>query len=157
MIKRLIPFAAAFALFFSAEALQAQAGGSCSSKKSASKCAKKCKGSKQKKSEEKSEEIQFSSITYDQLLQLMEENVYVIDARGEESYNKGHIEGAVLFSHFTLPEDKDVAMVFYCGGPRCSAAPRAARKVLKDGYTNVMVFRGGWLEWNENATSQAGL
>ena len=81
----------------------------------------------------------------------------IIDARGEASYNKGHIDGAILFANYTLPEDKSAAMVLYCGGPRCSAAPRAARKLIKDGYSNVMVFHGGWLEWNEQESSQAGL
>ena len=158
MIKRLIPFAAAIALFFSADALQAQAGSGCSGKKSASECAKRCEGKKEKKTEEKSEEIQFSTITLDQLQDfLANESATIIDARGEESYNNGHIDGAVLFANYTLPEDKSAVLVFYCGGPKCSAAPRAARKVMQEGYSNVMVFHGGWLEWNEHASSQAGL
>ena len=158
MIKRLIPFVAAAALFFSADGLMAQSGNGCSGKKSASECAKKCEGKKDSKSKEKATEgVQFSTITYDQLLQLMEQGVQVIDARGAESYDKGHIDGAVLFSNYTLPEDKEVQLVFYCGGPKCAAAPRAARKVMEEGYENVMVFHGGWLEWSENAGSQAGL
>ena len=150
MLKKLIPFAAAAALFFSAEGLQAQAGGGCCSNKSKSECTKK----NEKKAEET---IQFSSITHDQLLQLITEGTVVLDARGEESYNEGHIDGAVLFANFTLPEDKSTPMVFYCGGPKCSAAPKAARKVIEDGYSNVMVYNGGWMEWSEMASSQAGL
>ena len=151
MFKKLIPFAAAAALFFSAEGLQAHSGsGCCSKKKEAGECTKK----QEKKAEET---IQFSTITHEQLLQLIEEGVYVIDARGEESYKEGHIDGAVLFSSFTLPEDKNARMIFYCGGPKCSAAPKAARKTIDEGSTNVMVYHGGWMEWNEMTSSQAGL
>ena len=154
MFRKLIPFVAVAALFFTAEGLQAQSGSGCCSKKNKSECSKE---SKEKKAAAE-ESIQFSTITHDQLLQLMqEEGIYLLDARGESTYNEGHIDGAILFANFTLPEDKNTRMIFYCGGPKCSAAPKAARKVIEEGYTNVMVYHGGWMEWSEMASSQAGL
>lgn len=155
MIKKLMPFVAAGMILFSADAVMAQS--SCSSKASSSECKKKCDG--EKKSTTATSEFEFTSITIEQLSEMLGAgSVYVYDARSQESYDKGHIDGSILFANATLPADKNTPLVFYCGGPRCSAAPKAARAVLADGYTNVMVFTGGWLDWSNAAgNDQAGL
>lgn len=157
MLKRMIPLLAAGALVFGANGLYAQ-GHTCTQAEKA-KCAQKCEGKKEKCGEQKkSEEIQFSQVTLDQITEMIAAgNVVIIDARDLESYNKGHIDGAIHLSSYTFPEDKSVQLVFYCGGPMCAAAPRAARKAISEGYTNTMVFTGGWLEWNERDDAQAGL
>lgn len=153
MLKRMIPFLAAGAMFFGANALHAQS--SCSKGESA-KCAQKC-ADKKAKGAEKADEVQFSQVTLEQLNSMMTAGtVTVIDARDQASFDKGHIDGAFHLASYTLPADKNASLVFYCGGPMCAAAPRAARKAISEGYTNVMVFTGGWLEWNEG-DSQAGL
>lgn len=150
MLKRLIPFLAAGAMFFGASGLYAQ---SQCTKGADAKCAQKCADKKAKGAEE----VKFSQVTLEQLnTMLAAGSVTVIDARDQASYDKGHIDGALHLASFTFPEDKNASMIFYCGGPMCSAAPKAARKAISEGYTNVMVFTGGWLEWNEG-DSQAGL
>lgn len=156
MIKKFMPFAAAAMMVFGASNLAAQS--SCSEKAKA-ECAKKCDGESKKAKEEKSAGFEFTSITLEQLnTMLSTDGVTIFDARGQDSYDQGHIDGSVLFANATLPADKNAAMIFYCGGPKCSAAPKAARTVLEAGYTNVMVFTGGWLEWSSaSVDDQAGL
>ena len=154
MLRKVIPFIAAAAMLFGTNALQAQ---SCSKGKSA-ECAKKCEG-KQQKSEKKSEEIQLSEVTVDQLTEMLTAGtVTVIDARDRKSYDKGHVDGAIHHASYTFSDDKSANLVFYCGGPFCAAAPKAARAAIADGYPSdkVSVFTGGWHEWSEGQ-SQAGL
>lgn len=154
MLKRMIPLLAAGAMFFGGNALYAQSH--CSG--SSAKCSQKCSDKKEKATEEKkAADVQFSQVTREQLNALLAEGtVTVVDARDQASYDKGHIDGAMHLASFTFPEDKNASLVFYCGGPMCAAAPRAARKAISEGYANVMVFTGGWLEWSEG-DSQAGL
>src|SRR5437667_10595143 len=66
---------------------------------------------------------------------LSEKNaVTVLDVNNDEVRGKyGVIPGARLLSDYAkydlaqeLPQDKTAALVFYCGGPKCNAAPKAA-------------------------------
>ena len=111
-MKKLMTFLAAGVLLFGADTLMAQS--SCS--KSAEKeCSKKCDDKKTTATE-----IEFATITREQLVEILTAgSAIVYDARGQESYDAGHIEGSVLYTGATLPEDRAAAIVFYCGGPRC--------------------------------------
>lgn len=81
----------------------------------------------------------------------------VIDARKQEEFAAGHIEGAVSMLNTTMtPEslasvvpDKDTPILFYCNGERCMRSTEATNKALGWGYTTVYWFRGGWKEWTE--------
>ncbi len=84
--------------------------------------------------------------------------VVVLDVNGSASYKKGHIPSAVDFrankdtlaKH--LPEQKDVLVVAYCGGPSCSAYKAAANAAAELGYTNVKHLSAGisgWLQAGE--------
>ncbi len=154
MLRKVIPFIAAAAMLFGTNALQAQSH--CTKAKDA-ECAKKCEG--KKASEKKSEEIQISEVTVDQLSKMIAAGtVTVIDARDRKSYDKGHVDGAIHLASYTFADDKSANLVFYCGGPFCAAAPKAARAAIADGYPSdkISVFTGGWHEWSE-VQSQAGL
>jgi rhodanese-related sulfurtransferase len=87
--------------------------------------------------------------TRSELSELMQTTaVTVVDARDADSYQEGHIDGAVsLAAGATLPEDKNSLLVFYCGGTTCPLAEREARKAMAGGYTNVVVYSGGWADW----------
>jgi rhodanese-related sulfurtransferase len=76
-------------------------------------------------------------------------NVTIVDARDANSFAAGHINGAINLASTTLPADKNTKLVFYCGGTFCSAAPKAAKMAIAQGYKNVMVFHGGWAEWSK--------
>lgn len=135
-MKKLIALAAAALLLAGAGDLQAQCAegvkkACCASKKSGATMTEVKKVDRVRLTEM----IQASAVT-------------VVDARDMESFKEGHIDGAVsLAAGATLPENKEVALVFYCGGTRCPLAERAAKAAIADGYSNVHVYSGGWSEW----------
>lgn len=90
------------------------------------------------------------------------------DMRKAVNYGKGHISGAVAlpyeqksaktadfdasvdeFDRKALPADKTAALVFYSDGPMGWKSYKAAVLSIRDGYKNVMWFRGGTAEWEE--------
>lgn len=84
--------------------------------------------------------------------------VVVIDVNGSDSYNNGHIPGALDFGTNKdklakiLPEDKNALVVAYCGGPSCNAYQSAAKAAEKLGYKNVKHLSAGisgWLQAGE--------
>lgn len=92
-------------------------------------------------------------MSWDEVASAMASGAVLVDARGSEGYAKGHIEGAVNVpykdegAYASLPEDKSTALIFYCGGPACSASTKGATTALSQGYTNVAEYRGGYPEW----------
>ena len=81
--------------------------------------------------------------------------VTVIDANGSESWQKGHIPGAINFDGSgdklaaLLPQDKSALIVAYCGGPKCHAYEAAAKAAEKLGYTNVKHLSAGITGWTQ--------
>jgi rhodanese-related sulfurtransferase len=79
--------------------------------------------------------------------------VTLIDANGTESWQKGHIAGAIDFKAdqnklaSLLPKDKNALVVAYCGGPKCMAYKAAAAAAQKLGYTNVKHLPAGIKGW----------
>jgi len=79
----------------------------------------------------------------------------LVDARPKKAkYDKGFIPGAVSipdtrFDDFKgmLPADKDLPIVYYCGGTKCKLSHKSAKKAMKMGYTNVKVFAEGYPKW----------
>lgn len=82
-------------------------------------------------------------------------NVTVIDVNGTESWEKGHIPGALDFEsnaakfESLLPKDKNALIVAYCGGPKCMAYKQAAKKAEELGYKNVKHLSAGISGWTE--------
>lgn len=82
-------------------------------------------------------------------------NVTVIDVNGTESWEKGHIPGAIDFESSEaklaslLPKDKSALIVAYCGGPKCMAYKQAAKVAEKLGYKNVKHLSAGISGWKE--------
>ncbi len=85
----------------------------------------------------------------------MQEDVMIIDSRPyKPKYVKGHIPMAMSmpytqFDKLThlLPENKDVLLIFYCGGLKCKLSHKSAFKAEAMGYTNVKVFAKGFPNW----------
>jgi len=79
--------------------------------------------------------------------------VVLLDANGSESWQKGHIAGALNFEADSaklatlLPPDKTAIIVAYCGGPKCVAYKAAAAAAVKLGYTNVKHLPDGIKGW----------
>lgn len=99
------------------------------------------------------------TVSAEQTVELILANpqLVVIDARRDEEFAKGHIEGAVsLLDTAMTPEalaalatDRDTPLLFYCNGARCLRSSNAVRRALDWGYRTVYWFRGGWAEWME--------
>jgi rhodanese-related sulfurtransferase len=79
--------------------------------------------------------------------------VTILDVNGTESWQKGHIPGAIDFEAnkekmaSLLPKDKGALVVAYCGGPACGAYQAAAKAAEKLGYTNVKHLTAGISGW----------
>ncbi len=79
-----------------------------------------------------------------------------IDVRDRESWENGHIEGA-LHLDFTAEEfialysndalDRSTPIVFYCNSSLHNAAAMASYFAQEWGYTNVFYFRDGYYSW----------
>ena len=78
-----------------------------------------------------------------------------IDVNGSDSYNKGHVPGALNFDKIegslakSLPANKNALIVAYCGNPRCKAYQAAADAANKLGYKNVKHMSAGISGWNK--------
>ncbi len=139
MMKHIAMMALAAGLFVCVGDAQAQ----CS--KSGEKTAACCASKKQKATIS-----EIKTVTKDDITKLVStSSATIIDARDAESFAKGHINGAVNFGTAELPSDKNATLVFYCGGLKCPAAAKAAKKATEMGYKNVMVYRGGWADWSQ--------
>jgi rhodanese-related sulfurtransferase len=81
-----------------------------------------------------------------------ERRVTVIDVNSPERWAEAHVPGARSLdpNHYDerqLPADKDSGLVFYCSGPLCRKAPKAARWAQGLGYRDVMVMSAGIQGW----------
>ncbi|MEU1706765.1 rhodanese-like domain-containing protein [Streptomyces sp. NPDC005706] len=76
----------------------------------------------------------------------------LVDSRSAESWDQGHIPGAVHLPTALVPEqaerllDKAVPVVTYCWGPGCNGATRAALALAELGY-RVKEMLGGFEYW----------
>ncbi len=80
-----------------------------------------------------------------------EQDYIIIDARTEEEFAQGHIEGAILIPEYEIASraekelpDKDALVLVYCRSGRRSKI--ASEELVKLGYTNVKEF-GGIIDW----------
>ena len=79
----------------------------------------------------------------------------IIDVNGTESFNKGHVPGALDYAAIkdklaeVLPKDKNATIVAYCGGPKCKAYQAAATAAEKLGYKNIKHMSAGIAGWKE--------
>ena len=99
---------------------------------------------------------EYPNITIPELKTAMaEKKVTLLDANGTETYQKGHIPGAIDFDATgsklatVLPKDKDALIVAYCGNPKCKAYESAAKAAKKLGYTNIKHLTAGIAGWKE--------
>ncbi|MET9432200.1 rhodanese-like domain-containing protein [Streptomyces sp. NPDC003036] len=76
----------------------------------------------------------------------------VLDSRSTESWDQGHVPGAVHLPTALIAEqaeqllDKSVPVVTYCWGPGCNGATRAALALAQLGY-QVKEMLGGFEYW----------
>jgi rhodanese-related sulfurtransferase len=99
---------------------------------------------------------EFPDISITEVKSLAEaKKAVIIDVNGTESYQKGHIPGAVNYQAVSaklakvLPKDKNGLIVAYCGGPKCKAYQAAATAAEKLGYKNIKHMSAGISGWKE--------
>jgi rhodanese-related sulfurtransferase len=99
---------------------------------------------------------EFQDISITEVKSLTEtKKAVVIDVNGSDSFNKGHVPGALDFETISgklakvLPEDKNTLIVAYCGGPRCKAYQAAATAAEKLGYKNIKHMSAGISGWKD--------
>lgn len=87
-----------------------------------------------------------------------------LDARGAKLYKKGTILGSlnVPVKEFGklqgfLPANKDAKLVSFCNGFKCEKSDELAELLLKSGYKNTLVYKGGYPEWKEKKMPLMGL
>lgn len=97
--------------------------------------------------------IAYQQITPNQAKEIMdtEQDYIIIDARTEEEFAQGHIEGAILIPEYEVKEraekqlpEKDALILVYCRSGRRSKI--ASQELVNLGYTNVKEF-GGIIDW----------
>ena len=88
---------------------------------------------------------------------MLNADAVLIDARREEDYRAGHLEGAI-----SVPVDaddkkqqeamagitKDALIIVYCKSRECPYAEAVATRLQKNGFRNLSIFKGGWDEWS---------
>jgi rhodanese-related sulfurtransferase len=99
---------------------------------------------------------EFPTITIGDLKTTMSsKKIVLLDANGTESWQSGHIPGAIDFAansdHLAsiLPKDKNTLIVAYCGNPSCPAYRAAATAAEKLGYKNVKHLAAGIMGWKD--------
>jgi rhodanese-related sulfurtransferase len=76
----------------------------------------------------------------------------LLDARSRESYDAGHLPGAVHLSEIsaeTVAELPDGLVVAYCWGPSCNGACKAALRLAELGRP-VKEMLGGYEYWTRD-------
>lgn len=121
-------------------------------------CASKEKESHLPKETETTKTAEMINMTYEQISQKEAKRIMdtefdyiIIDARTQEEFDEGHIEGAILIPEYEIAEkapdlipDKNQLILVYCRSGRRSKI--ASEALVQLGYTNVKEF-GGIIDW----------
>ena len=97
------------------------------------------------------------TITRDELKGMIDrgDDVAVVETLDEKYFRKFHLPGAINVPpgdgfderiRQAVP-DKDKPVVVYCMDEACDASPKAARSMEELGYTNVMDYAAGKMDW----------
>lgn len=97
---------------------------------------------------------------------LMGQGIPVYDVRAQQEFNEGHVPGAIhvpyneasakepefdasadSFDLDKLPQNKNSALLMYCDGTTCWKSYKSASMAIKNGWKNIIWFRGGFPEW----------
>ncbi len=85
-----------------------------------------------------------------------DDDFVLVNVLGPESFEKGHVPCSINVPREELEEkaprmwpDKNQEIVVYCSSYSCEASPQAARLLETLGYTNVVDFKGGLIDWED--------
>lgn len=91
------------------------------------------------------------------------QSALILDARPRLFYEIGHLPGAQNLSHKAFEDDynkhrklltKALAsgspLLIYCTDLQCPDASKVASILREKGYSSILIFEGGWAEWNSS-------
>lgn len=92
----------------------------------------------------------FSRISIQQANELIQANATVVDVRDPQSFQAGHIQGAVLLDNNTVGSfidntAKDSAVVVYCY--HGNSSQQAGQYLAEQGFEQVYSIDGGFEAW----------
>ncbi len=97
-------------------------------------------------------------IGYDAFVKLRSMRHFLIDARAESNYVKGHIDGAVNIDGTEVQTQiqrmlaeipRDRVILIYCDGGECELSHLVADVLKNFGFGPMFIYTGGWKEWQE--------
>ncbi|MHC4744522.1 MAG: rhodanese-like domain-containing protein [Planctomycetota bacterium] len=89
---------------------------------------------------------------------LLGSDTIFLDARYASDYQAGHLKGAINVpvdaneverQKATVDIAKDTRLVVYCQSAGCKFAEKVAIRLVRDGFSDVSIFKGGWAEWQD--------
>jgi rhodanese-related sulfurtransferase len=102
------------------------------------------------------QELRFETDCWDvhEALKSQEPGFVLLDVRGREAFDRGHVPGAINLPHGKIVDaklaswPKDTLFVTYCGGPHCNGAARGALRLSTLGRPVKIMVGGitGWLD-----------
>jgi len=92
---------------------------------------------------------------------LAEKRGHVLDARSGAVYRLGHIPGALSLPRENfesayariqdlLETDKDRPLAVYCNSRSCTDSEHVRKELLSRGYSQILMFKGGWVVWSQS-------
>ena len=101
-------------------------------------------------------EPQVREIDLETARKLHEQNVLFVDARAEEYLQDGFIPGSVANDDVDALSQAideligfDTGFVIYCSDDDCGSSEELAYALQGYGFSNILVFQGGWKAWTE--------
>jgi rhodanese-related sulfurtransferase len=87
---------------------------------------------------------------------LLARDAVFVDARFAADFEQGHLEGAINvpvdandvdLQNSLTSVSKNANIVVYCQSAGCQFAEKVALRLMKDGFSDLAVYRGGWMDW----------
>ena len=95
-------------------------------------------------------------VNLDLAKKLHSEGVLFVDARAKEYIKDGLIPNAIFNDDLDSLAEKiydlinfNTAFVVYCSDDDCGSSEELAYQLEGWGFTNILVFKGGWKSWTE--------
>ncbi len=97
-------------------------------------------------------------VEMDELDELSTAGALLVDSRNSVDFQKSHLAGAIslpfatqgdYLEDFRSQVSVDQTLVIYCSGYGCTDSFDLATLLIKTGYTDVLVYEGGFPEWRD--------
>jgi rhodanese-related sulfurtransferase len=109
----------------------------------------------------------YMEISGDDVAWLFARRALILDARRTKVFEEGHIAGAKSFPVWESDidarvtafvgegRDESIPVVLYCSGGDCEDSHMLAQKLFGAGFNNLLVYSGGWPDWQKRRGKSA--